>query len=122
FVRNSSLHHLFNRCVTIHGTNAVFLHGNAAYDTFGHCYFLEDGVERGNLLEGNLGMMARRPPADVALLGSDTSHPGPGIFWITNPANDFVDNVAASSEGTGFWYGLPEHPTGPSFFNFDGAN
>ncbi len=122
FVRNASLHHLFNRCITVHGTNAVLLDGNAAYDTFGHCYFLEDGVERGNLMTGNLGLMARRPAPGVALLGSDFHHPGPGIFWITNPANDFVGNVAASSEGTGFWYGLPEHPTGPSFAIFDGPN
>ncbi len=122
FVRNSSLHQLFNRCITVHGTNDVLLSGNAAYDTFGHCYFLEDGAERGNLVTGNLGLMARKPPEGTALLGSDTSFLGPAIFWITHPGNDFVGNVAASSEGTGFWYGLPEHPTGPSYAIFDGAN
>lgn len=121
FVRNSSLHHLFNRCVTIHGTNRVLLDGNAAYDTLGHCYFLEDGAERGNLLTGNLGLMARKPPEGSALLGSDAVFLGPSIFWITHPGNDFIGNVAASSEGTGFWYGLPEHPTGPSYNIFDGA-
>ncbi len=34
------------------------------------------------------------------------------MFWITNPDNIFRDNVAAGSEQIGFWYALPEHPTG----------
>src|SRR5690606_37928460 len=33
-------------------------------------------------------------------------------FWITNPDNVYRDNVAAGSEQIGFWYALPEHPTG----------
>lgn len=30
----------------------------------------------------------------------------PSTFWITNPANDFVDNVAAGSRSTGIWFDL----------------
>ncbi|HEY6924850.1 MAG TPA: hypothetical protein VI653_15355, partial [Steroidobacteraceae bacterium] len=33
-------------------------------------------------------------------------------FWITNPDNIYRDNVAAGSEATGFWFALPQHPTG----------
>jgi cell migration-inducing and hyaluronan-binding protein len=33
-------------------------------------------------------------------------------FWITNPDNSFIDNVAAGSEENGFWLSLPEHPQG----------
>jgi len=122
FVRNASLHHLYNRCITIHGSRGVLLEGNAAYDTFGHCYFLEDGAETANVLKGNLGMMARAPAPHQVLIPTDASHQGPSIFWITNPDNVLVGNVAASSQGSGFWYSLPEHPTGPSFDVFDGAN
>ena len=122
FIRNTSLHHLFNRCVTIHGTNGILLQDNAAYQTFGHCYFLEDGAERGNVLAGNLGLMARAPSEATALLHSDHHFLGPATFWITNPDNVLRDNVAASSEGSGYWYALPEHPTGPSFQIFDGEN
>jgi len=122
FVRNSSLHQLFNRCITIHGTNDVLVRGNAAYDTFGHCYFLEDGAELGNVLDGNLGLMIRAPREALALLPSDDTYLGPAVFWVTNPANVVTNNVAASSEGTGFWYALPEHPTGPSYFVFDGES
>lgn len=122
FIRNVSLHTLFNRCVTIHGSHGVLLHGNAAFDTIGHCYFLEDGVETGNLLQGNLGLLARKPSEAMALLPSDRHGLGPAMFWITHPDNAFVDNVAASSEGSGFWFALPEHPTGPSYAIFGGAD
>lgn len=38
----------------------------------------------------------------------------PATFWITNPDNVLRDNVAAGSEGNGFWLAFPEHPTGLS--------
>ncbi len=41
-------------------------------------------------------------------------------FWITNPDNIFRDNVAAGSEQIGFWFALPEHPTG-AFLDKDGS-
>src|SRR5690606_36188014 len=33
-------------------------------------------------------------------------------FWITNPNNHFVGNVAAGSDANGFWMSLPEHQNG----------
>src|SRR5690606_4950691 len=33
-------------------------------------------------------------------------------YWITNPNNTFIDNVAAGSDENGFWLSLPEHPNG----------
>jgi cell migration-inducing and hyaluronan-binding protein len=33
-------------------------------------------------------------------------------FWITNPDNSFIDNVAAGSDENGFWFSLPIHPQG----------
>jgi hypothetical protein len=33
-------------------------------------------------------------------------------FWITNPDNTYIDNVAAGSDENGFWLSLPEHPNG----------
>ena len=48
FRKNYILNHLlfFYRCVTVHGTHGVNVINNVAYNTFGHCYFLEDGGER----------------------------------------------------------------------------
>jgi cell migration-inducing and hyaluronan-binding protein len=33
-------------------------------------------------------------------------------YWITNPDNSFIDNVAAGSDSTGFWFSIPMHPQG----------
>lgn len=114
YVRGSAIHHSFNRCVTIHGTDNVQVENNVAFDTFGHCYFLEDGLERGNVISGNLGLVTRDAPDGMALLPTDDGYLGPATFWITNPDNTITNNVAGGSDGTGFWFALPEHPTGPS--------
>ena len=118
----SSVHGSFNRCVTIHGTNGLWIADTVAYDATGHCFFLEDGAETRNVLYRNLALMIRRPAPEHALLASDLHGLGPAGFWVTNPANDLVGNVAASSQGTGFWYALPTHPTGPSYDLFGGAD
>jgi len=112
FVRRTSIHDSYHRCLTIHGTNGVLVEDVVGYATYGHCFFLEDGDETGNELYRNLALLVMRPPAHDAVLASDYSHLGPAGFWVTNPANDLVGNVAASSRGSGFWYALPEHPTG----------
>jgi cell migration-inducing and hyaluronan-binding protein len=111
YVRDSSIHHNFNRCITIHGSHNAVVQGNVAYDTLGHCYFFEDGIETGNLLEGNLGLLTRKPPAASRILKSDAR---PGTFWISNPDNIIRGNAAAGSEALGIWYDLPLHPTGLS--------
>ena len=114
YLKDSSIHHAFNRCVTVHGTNRLEIKNNAAFDTIGHCYFLEDGAEVGNTFEGNLGFMTRKAEDGKGLLPTDEGFPGAATFWIENPANTYRNNVAAGSEGVGFWYALPEQPTGPS--------
>jgi hypothetical protein len=110
-VRNVSLVDSFNRCITIHGSHGVRLEGNVAAGTFGHCFFLEDGIETENELVDNLGLLTRAPDENHQLLPSDEL---PATYWITNPDNDLIGNVAAGSEAFGFWYAFPEHPTGLS--------
>ncbi|GAX81123.1 hypothetical protein CEUSTIGMA_g8557.t1 [Chlamydomonas eustigma] len=74
-----------------------------------YSFFLEDGVESGNIFDGNLGFVTR---ASQALLNTDTS---PATFWITHPNNTYRNNVGAGSTmGYGFWYSLASFPTGPS--------
>lgn len=111
YVENVSIHHSFNRCLTIHGTLNLVVSGNVAYDAIGHCYFFEDGIESGNLLQGNLGLLTRAPAPEHALLKSDLT---PATFWLSNPDNKLLSNVAAGSEGYGFWLDPPLHPTGLS--------
>lgn len=93
----------------IHGTNRLLVDGNVCYDHLGHGFFLEDGVEVDNVITNNLGLGTTS--LENGLLPSDDN---PATFWITNPDNTVDGNVAAGSEGTGFWYAFPEHPTGLS--------
>lgn len=111
FLEHSSVWKTFNRCITIHGTDQVRLERNVCYDHIGHGIFLEDGAETGNTITGNLGLVTRQPASGEQLLPSDVT---PSTYWITNPDNSFTGNVAAGSRGFGFWFALPERPTGLS--------
>jgi cell migration-inducing and hyaluronan-binding protein len=136
YIRNSAIHDTYSRCVTVHGTNNVSVENNVTYNTVGHCFFLEDGIETGNRFVRNLGIQTKcHPtlpcePTHLGPAGLATSTPGRGAagqkskniliasdntastFWITNPDNTYRDNVAAGSDMVGFWYALPIHPTG----------
>lgn len=131
YIRNSAIHDTYNRCVTVHGTNNVLVENNVTYNTVGHCFFLEDGVETGNTFARNLGIQTKCHPtlpcdptnlapgrgitgmngqrAEHVLLPSDNTV---STFWITNPDNSYIGNVAAGSDQIGFWFALPVHPTG----------
>ena len=45
--------------MTIHGSHGVLVQDNVAYDTYGHCYFTEDGGEKDTTFNGNLGLSTR---------------------------------------------------------------
>jgi cell migration-inducing and hyaluronan-binding protein len=93
---------------------------------------MEDGIETGNQVVHNLGIQTKCHPtlpcvptnlaadgesqagtngqaSEDVLIPSDNTA---STFWITNPSNDYIDNVAAGSDATGFWMSLAEHPTG----------
>jgi cell migration-inducing and hyaluronan-binding protein len=144
YIENSSIHDTYSRCVTVHGTNNLRIQNNVTYNTVGHCYFMEDAVETGNQFIHNLGMMTKCHPDGKPCVPTNLGPFGPGggqnfdtagqnakdvllpsdntasTFWITNPDNIYRDNVAAGSEATGFWFALPEHPTG-AFLGKEGS-
>jgi cell surface hyaluronidase len=109
YAHDNSVWRSFNRCMTVHGTHNVSVEHNVCYDDIGHGYFLEDGIESNNTFDGNLGMRTRKPVVGEEVLQSDLT---PATFWITNPDNSYRNNVAAGSDGQGFWVALPNHPTG----------
>ena len=107
YLRDSSIHRSFFRCISIHGTNATTVTENVAYDVRGYCYYLEDGVEERNTISYNLAahihMIGPIPwgsgqttdtftesnrltlPADVTASG----------FYITNVHNNIIGNAAS---------------------------
>lgn len=128
FVRDCSIWHSYNRAITIHGTNGVSAEGNVAYDHIGHGIFLEDGSERFNTINYNLALGTIKPPPGEELIPTDNSHNQPqnrtpSTYWITNPNNTMIGNVAAGTVnqslgggtiGTGFWFAFPASPRGLS--------
>jgi cell migration-inducing and hyaluronan-binding protein len=136
YIRNAAIHDTYNRCVTVHGTHNLRVENNVTFNTVGHCFFMEDGIEHGNQFVRNLAIQTKchtsKPcdPTDLAPFGAtsdglnfkttgqdskDVLIPSDNTvssFWITNPDNVYRDNVAAGSDATGFWFAFPEHPTG----------
>ena len=132
YIRNAAIHDTYNRCVTVHGTHNLRVENNVTYNTVGHCFFLEDGVEYGNEFIRNLAIQTKchtsKPCVPTNLAASGETRNGTNgqqskdvllpsdntaaSFWITNPDNTFRDNVAAGSDSNGFWMSLPEHPIG----------
>jgi hypothetical protein len=129
YIRNAAIHDTFSRCVTVHGTNNLSIENNVTYNTVGHCFFLEDGIETGNQFVRNLGIQTKcHPtmpcePTNLVLAHQGTqgqrsphilipSDNTASTFWVTNPDNIYRDNVAAGSDQIGFWIALPIHPTG----------
>ena len=108
YVRGCAIHHTFNRAVTIHAVDYLLVEKNVAYNILGHAYFLEDGIEEHNIIQDNLGIFIR---GSSSLLNVDIT---PATFWIVNPNNIVRRNAAAGGTHFGYWYRLPEHPTGPS--------
>jgi len=90
-----------NRFITVHSTQYVTLNNNVGYDAVGHGFFLETGDEVFVTLDGNLGIGVK--PGKI--LRSDRS---PAVFWIQNPHNTLINNIAVSSfKGSGFEFAIP---------------
>src|SRR5690606_7863239 len=140
YIKNAAIHDTYSRCVTIHGTNNLRIENNVTYNNVGHCFFLEDGIETGNVLVSHLAIQTKCHPTkpcrptnlqangeadhkyeermayrQESWSGKDTLLPSDNTvasYWITNPDNVFIGNVAAGSDANGFWLSLPEHPNG----------
>ncbi len=119
FVRSCAIHETYNRAITIHGTDSVHLQDNVAYNNLGHAVFLEDGSEQFNVIQRNLVLSTIRPLEEDATIPSDYSGDdykdrSPASFWISNPHNVFEDNVAAGTQGSGYWFIFPRELQGLS--------
>ena len=147
YVKNAAIHDTFNRCVTVHGSNDLRVENNVTYNIVGHCFFMEDGIEHGNEFVNNLAIQVKchptNPcePTNLAATGEYTEERqaiGPrgqrspnvllpsdntvAAYWITNPDNTYIGNVAAGTDANGFWMSLAEHPNGAFLDSDDSLN
>ncbi|XP_065804470.1 fibrocystin-L [Labrus bergylta] len=109
YVRGCAIHETFNRAVTIHNTHRLLVEHTVIYNIMGGAFFIEDGIETGNILQYNLAVFVRQ---STSLLNDDVT---PAAYWVTNPNNIIRHNAAAGGTHFGFWYRMHEHPDGPSF-------
>ena len=83
YIRNASIHDTYNRCVTVHGTNNLQVENNVTYNTVGHCFFLEDGIETGNQYIRNLAIQTKchtsKPCVPTNLAAAGEVFPGEGM-------------------------------------------
>lgn len=68
YIRGNSIHHTYNRAVTIHAVHYLRVLYNVAYHTMGHTFFIEDAIETKNYIEKNLAVKTK---ASFSLLITD---------------------------------------------------
>lgn len=73
----------------MHGTNGVLIEDNVAFDTFGHCFMTEDGVEHSNRFIRNLGAHTKNAARllDAASKRKESDNFAT-TFWMSNMEND----------------------------------
>lgn len=100
----------------MHGTSGLLIKDTIGFDTLGHCFFLEDGVEQRNILYHNLGLLTKPGtllPTDRnssmctvmrdGVFGNYVPVPttdcmAVSTFWIAHPNNHLINNAAAGSQ------------------------
>eukprot|EP00591_Stephanopyxis_turris_P000730 CAMPEP_0195512014 /NCGR_PEP_ID=MMETSP0794_2-20130614/4132_1 /TAXON_ID=515487 /ORGANISM="Stephanopyxis turris, Strain CCMP 815" /LENGTH=1294 /DNA_ID=CAMNT_0040639729 /DNA_START=53 /DNA_END=3934 /DNA_ORIENTATION=+ len=124
YFRDSSIHHSFYRCISIHGTHNTLVSENVAYDVIGYCYYLEDGVEENNTISFNLSALIHFLGTAATGTAQTTSlaYQSPSLtlpadvtasgYYITNVHNNIIGN-AASGGWAGFAFPVLHSPLGP---------
>jgi hypothetical protein len=90
-----------NRFVTIHGTNYMVVRDCVGFQSVGHGFFLEDGTEVYNVLEGNLAVQAFKGKVLPKQVLPFDQNDGAG-FWWANSLNTFTRNVSCENDRYGF--------------------
>ena len=140
-LRGASITNSNNRGVTIHATDNVVIQDVVLHDIHGHGFFMENGVETGNIFAANIAFGIHKVGRSAAVgdFAPDLNDPfivdthdhvgqnpnrflSSSAYWITNPDNFWQGNISAGSEGTGYWFILPDFAIGDSSNDPDYAN
>jgi hypothetical protein len=141
WVRNSSIHKSFHRCVVAHDTNGLEVNGNVTFDSQSHCFVpAESGREKNNVFENNLMVLTARVAKQEFAFprngfgGSNQSEHRPGGFWMRNIQHNVLrgNHVAGVYNGQGFFFDnrFRSHPprvgrnpvtVAPGTYRFDGG-
>jgi hypothetical protein len=124
FLTDSAIVHSNWRCAVLHRTDNAVISRNVAFNTRGHCFYLEDGIEQGNEISYNLAAAVKiLGPVDRASLEAldDPTQTGFTLnesaamvnpadraasgFYIPN-GNNFIFGNAASGGFAGYSFPL----------------
>lgn len=89
-VDSNSIHHSYNKCVTLHATNGVTISNNVCARAVGHLYFLEMGTETNDAFINNLGIGAMSNAFSIPT--------GNAAFW----SGDYLVNGVGGNIGNGY--------------------
>jgi len=115
YIKHSSVLDAIFRCVTVHSSHNVLVQDVVTMGCSGHCMYLEDGVERGNIFRHNL-VTNIKEKYNGERMGSDYGMAVSG-FWMTSPDNVWEDNVVSGSPGAGYWVHVRMGARGYSSFD-----
>lgn len=103
-IRGNSVHHSKQRCVVVHATDGMRIRSNVAFRTLGHCFLVEDGIERNNAFVRNVVISILRARKVIALSRFQKQSDGsPAGFWMSSPTNRLVRNVVGGAN-LGYWF------------------
>lgn len=103
FLKGSSIHDSVQRGVVVHETDQVLVQNNVVYNTIGHNYVVENGSERTNTFDKNLGLLPQAVQFTAAAL-RDQNDKAAAAFWLRTAAGTYTGNTAAGGQFAGFWF------------------
>ena len=113
YIRDTSVHHSFQRAIVMHQSDFITAEDNVAYHVGNHAFIpAEDGNEDGNIWRRNLAVLTYSPKKEHFAF-FDTIHPDNSSqgefrssgFWMRSTNHVFEDNVSAGAyEGMGFFF------------------
>jgi len=66
YVSECAIHESFMRATNMHASNYILIERNVIYNIMGGAYFLEDGVEIGNIYQYNLAVLVKPSSSSIA--------------------------------------------------------
>lgn len=115
-VRNCSVRDSVLHGIVVHGTQGVTVENNVIFNVAGYGIYLEENDPLmptvGNSILGNLVLVNALPATPPE---SPVGEHDPANFAIRNPRNTITGNVAAGSQGAGFYFKLAREATPVSY-------
>lgn len=112
-LKRNSIHHSKNRCVVITATDNVQIEENVSFRTAGHCFVVEDGLEKRNAFDSNVAIAVRPALQRISNMDISTEN-NPCAFWLAAPNNSLKNNVVGGARGGAYCYELYNRARGAS--------